>query len=143
MLSSPVVGDDGTIYAGVVQNVRDRNPRGVLVAINSTSHQVKWQYQANGPIECTPVLGDDGVIYFGDNNGTVHALDPGGKSLWTAQLSAPVRSAGTLTHDGLLAFCLDDGSLVALSCSSRQLASQGWPKLLGGRGQSGLVGGPP
>ncbi len=58
-------------------------------------------------------------------------------------MSAAVQSTGILTHDGLLAFCLDDGSPFALTCSSRQLASQGWTKLLRSRVQSRLAGSPP
>lgn len=142
LLSSPVVDGQGTIYAAVSQTPLNREPRGVLVAIHGVTHQFKWQYTAEAPIECSPVLGDDDVVYFGDNAGVVHAVDQRGLRVWTAQFDSPIRSAGAIIAPNRVAFGTDDGSLVVLECSSSQLAPRGWPKLLGTAAQTGCVPGP-
>jgi len=138
-LGSPVVDEDGTIYLGISQTPRNREASGILLAIDPVSHQVKWQYRAEAPIESTPVIGDDGILYFGDNGGTIHAIDGAGKRIWTAEFESPVRSAGTIIAEKLVAFGLDNASFVVLKCSSRRLRPKGWPKLLGARDQTGLA----
>ena len=139
MLSSPVIDEEGTIFVGLSQNPRHQDPRGVLIAVDGDTHQIKWQYQADSAIECTPVIGDDGIIYFGDNAGSIHAVDRLGKNVWKAEFDVAVRSAGTILAGGLVAFGMDDGTLVALRGSSQALCAKGWPKLLGTPGQSGLT----
>ena len=137
LLGSPVVGKDGMIFAGISQNPRNQEGKGILLAIEPNSHRTLWQYQVDAPIESTPVIGDDGLLYFGDNAGVVHAIDVDGRPQWKAEFNAPVRSAGTIIGDGRLAFGLDDGCLVVLQCSSTRVCDEGWPKLLGSIGQSG------
>jgi len=139
LLGSPVVHKDGTIYVGVSQNPRDSDARGILIAVNGATHQIRWQYHADAPIECTSVLGDDGILYFGDNSGTIHAVDLNGTVIWKAEFDAPVRSAGAIIDKELVAFALDNGTLVALTCSSQRISPRGWPKLLGTPTQGGAV----
>jgi outer membrane protein assembly factor BamB len=128
MLGSPVIDAGGHVYVGVSQAQRGQEPHGMLVCVDGNSHQIRWQYTANAAVESTPVAGDDGVIYFGDNAGTIHAVDDGGTARWTARVESAVRSAGTILAPGRLAFGLDDDTLVVLACSSQGLA-KGWPKL--------------
>ena len=85
------------------------------------------------------MIGDDDVIYFGDNSGTIHAVDSHGTAVWTAQVEAAVRSAGTILAPKRLAFGLDDDTLVVLECSSAGLAAEGWPKIARSLGQSGMA----
>jgi outer membrane protein assembly factor BamB len=125
------VDAQGTIYAGIALNPPDEPARGLLVAVNAATHRIKWQYPAEAPVECTPVIGDDGVLYFGDNAGTIHAIDAQGQGMWRAEFGIPIRSAGAIVAPGQVAFGLDDGSLAVLRCSSQQLAQGGWPKLHG------------
>lgn len=139
VLGSPIVDENGSIYLGLAQNPRNQSPRGMLIAVDAGSHQIKWRYDAPAPIESTPVLGDDGTLYFGDNDGTLHAIDTHGRPVWKTTLGAAVRSAGAIPAPGHVAFGLDDGSLVVLSCSSQKLRVGGWPKLLGSADQSGLA----
>lgn len=141
LLGSPVVDPHGHVYLGVSQARRGEEARGLLVSVDGNSHKIRWQYAATGPVESTPVIGEDGVIYFGDNAGTIHAVDNRGSALWTAAVGAAVRSAGTILAAEQLAFGLDDGTLVALRCSSAALAQGGWPKVAGNPAQSGLAGG--
>jgi outer membrane protein assembly factor BamB len=137
MLGSPVLDRYGHIYAGVSQFPRGLEPRGLLVCLDGNSHKTRWEYWAAGAVESTPVIGDDDVIYFGDNTGTIHAVDFHGNGLWTAQVGSPVRSAGTIVGPERLAFGLDNETLVVLRCSSGGLAPGGWPKIGRTLGQSG------
>ena len=86
----------------------------MLVCVDANSHQIRWKHEAAGPVESTPVIGDDDTIYFGDDAGTIHAVDFAGQPRWTAQFEAPIRSAGTILAPGRLAFGLDNGTLVVL-----------------------------
>jgi outer membrane protein assembly factor BamB len=138
MLGSPVIDRQGHLYVGVFQAHRGQEGRGFLVCIDGNSHKVRWRYDAAAPVESTPVIGDDDLVYFGDNSGTIHAVDPQGKAQWTARVEAAVRSAGTILAPGRLAFGLDDDTLVVLRCSSQGLAPEGWPKIGRTLGQSGL-----
>ena len=129
----------GHVHVGVSRSRRGRPGEGMLVSVDGNSHQVRWQYAAAGPVESTPVVGDDDVIYFGDNAGVIHAVDSGGKALWTAEVEAAVRSAGTIIGPERLAFGLDDDTLVVLKCSSKGLAAEGWPKIARTLAQSGMA----
>jgi outer membrane protein assembly factor BamB len=139
LLGSPVIDRHGHVYIGVSQAQRGQDPRGMLVCIDGNSHRIRWQFDTPAPVESTPVIGDDDVLYFGDNSGTIHALDLQGKEQWTAQVESPIRSPGTLLAPNRLAFGLDDDTLVVVECSSRGLAREGWPKIGHTLGQSGVA----
>jgi len=140
LLGSPVLDAQGHVYQGVSLAQRGRPPEGCLICVDGNSHKIRWQYQAADAVESTPVIGEDGIIYFGDNSGTIHALDQRGKPQWTAQVECAVRSALTIIAPGRLACGLDNETLVVLKCSSQSLAAAGWPKFGGSAGQCGLVG---
>lgn len=139
MLASPVVAPGGDIYVGVSLERRGASSWGKLICVDGQSHQERWEYRADGPIESTPVLGDDGVVYFGDNKGFIHGVGADGAMLWKTQVGAAVRSAGTIPQDNRLVFGLDNGTLVALNCSSTSLPEKGWPKYMRSANQSGLA----
>jgi outer membrane protein assembly factor BamB len=142
VLGSPVVDADNRIYVAVNKNPLHHAAHGSLLAISGHSRSPVWRVETDVPIESTPVIGDDGTIYFGDNYGTIHAVDSNGQTVWTAAFDSPVRSGGALLADQQLAFTLDDGTLVVLRCSSHQLNSGPWPKLLGTPQQSGCTANP-
>jgi len=139
VLGSPVIDRRGRIYVGLSIGKRGEKPHGKLLAIDGNSHNTRWEFDAAAPIESTPVIGDDDVIYFGDNAGTVYAIDAEGRESWTATVGSPVRSAGTILAPGHVAFGLDDGTLLVLHCSSDNLAETGWPKIGRTPGQYGTV----
>lgn len=130
LLASPVIDRHGNVYVGVSQFPRGQKGRGFLVSVDGNSHQIRWQYEAAGPMESTPAIGDDDLLYFGDNAGMIHAVDFHGNAVWTAQVEAPVRSAVTILAPERVAFGLDDDTLVVLRCASQGLSPQGWPKHL-------------
>jgi outer membrane protein assembly factor BamB len=139
LLGSPVIDRHGHVYVGVCQAQRSHDPHGMLVCVDGNSHRIRWQFDAAAPVESTPVIGDDDLLYFGDNSGTIYAVDLQGKLQWKAQVEAAVRSAGTVLAPHRLAFGLDDDTLVVLECTSQALAPEGWPKLGRTLGQSGLA----
>jgi outer membrane protein assembly factor BamB len=139
MLGSPVVDASGHVYVGTSQTQRGRTGRGLLVCVDGNSHKIRWEYEAAGPVESTPVIGDDGLIYFGDNDGTIHAVDNLGKGQWTAKVEAPIRSALAMVAPKRLAVGLENETLVVLECSAEGLASGGWPKIRSNPGQCGLA----
>ncbi len=108
------------------------------MAVDSRTQRVMWSYATEHPVESTPVVGGDGIIYFGDNAGTVHAVDAEGKPVWKEDLGVPIRSSGTFVGDQRVVFGLENGLLAALECDSPRPAA-GWPKFLGTLEQSGLV----
>ena len=140
ILGSPVIDRYGHVYVGVCQAERGREGQGWLVCLDGNSHKIRWQYAAAGPVESTPVIGDDDLVYFGDNSGTIHAVDGRGVAQWTAKVEAPVRSAGTIVACERVAFGLDDDTLVALKCTAKALCPAGWPKIGRTLGQCGLIG---
>lgn len=139
LLGSPVIGPDGHILIGVTQAPRGEKPKGTLVCVDGNSHKVRWQYATEDAIESTPVIGDDGIIYFGDNSGTIHAVDFAGQGQWTAKVEAAIRSAASILAPERLAVSLDNDTLVVLKCSAKGLPATGWPKLGRNLGQSGLI----
>lgn len=137
MLGSPVIDRHGNVYVGVSQFPRGRQGRGQLVSVDGNSHQIRWQYEANGPVESTPAIGDDDVVYFGDNASTLHAVDLQGSAVWTAKVEAPARSTTTILAPERVAFGLDNDTLVVLRCSAKGLSPAGWPKYRRTTSQSG------
>jgi outer membrane protein assembly factor BamB len=117
MLGSPLVAADGSIYVGLsVIAGRDR-PSGMFVRVDGVSHRIMWRYCTALPIESTPVRRDDGTLYFGDNEGTIHALDSDGNVRWTERLHVGVRSVGAIVGSDRLLFGLENGQYAALRIS--------------------------
>jgi outer membrane protein assembly factor BamB len=121
MLGSPVLGHDGHVYVGVGQWQRGRRPEGALVCVDGNSHKIRWEHPAAGPVESTPVVAQ-GAVYFGDDSGRIHAVDPSGRSAWTAEFHVPVRSVGAIVGRDRVAFGLDDETLVVLDVSAAPAA---------------------
>lgn len=132
-MGSPVVDAEDRIYVGLNQV-----HHGSLVSIDSRIQRISWSYATESPVESTPAMGGDGMIYFGDNQGTVHAVNAPGKAAWTINLGVPIRSSATFAGDRRLIFGLDNGVLVGLECDSPKPIA-GWPKFLGTAEQSGVV----
>ena len=129
VLGSPVASTEHQLYFGAAMG-QEGHRTGCFVCLDTRTRQIVWRYETDAPIESTPVLGNDGLVYFGDNAGVVHAVDAGGRAVWTEQVPAAIRSAGAILPNGRLMFGLDDGSLIALRCDATGIAV-GWPKHLG------------
>ena len=80
--SSPVIGQDGTIYLPSESN-------GIIYALFPNG-QLKWSYSTNGPLYGSCAIAKDGTIYVagiiaeGESGiGIVYALNPDGTIKWT------------------------------------------------------------
>lgn len=151
--TEPVLGLDGTIYWGTTAGQPSGfdsywssfyaiRPNGKLAWV---FHPAKYE-----TIEGTPAVGADGVIYlpterFGvatehkvqadQYGGTLYALSPEGKVLWSFSATGDIKSSPTLAPDGAIYFvtvgpCDEqkcEGRVYALQTSSPGLANSPWP----------------
>lgn len=100
-ITSPAIGEDGTIYLGT-GDVHEET--GELYAVNPDGTE-KWSYSAGGSIESSPTVGEDGTIYVGSNDGYLYAVDPDGSLKWRSNLSPlfeSVSSPPTIGEDGTI-----------------------------------------
>jgi outer membrane protein assembly factor BamB len=82
--SSPVIGDDGTIYFGTyVQST----PLGRVFALNPDGTK-KWHFDTDGLIESSPSIGPDGTIYIGAKGGQSYGTTPQGWEKWPGHVYA-------------------------------------------------------
>lgn len=134
VISSPVLGPDGTIYLGSV--IEDtRHPEHFITAVNPDG-TVKWRYRTgwrDTQTQSSPALGADGRIYVGAQDGYLYALNPDGTLAWRHAASTPVRQHPVVGSDGTVYVGMA-GVLHAFSPSGSVL----WTAPLG----SDLPGGP-
>jgi outer membrane protein assembly factor BamB len=110
VLSSSVIGSDGTVYIGGY--VEDTGKNGQIYAIRPDG-TLKWTFGANGKVEATPVISRDGTIYFGSfsdapgGGGFIYGLRDNGSGadvLWRVATKGPVLGSMALDQDGYLYF---------------------------------------
>ncbi|UTB32330.1 MAG: PQQ-binding-like beta-propeller repeat protein [Methanobacterium sp. ERen5] len=144
MLSSPVIGADGTIYIGSQDgNLYALYPNGKkkwsfnsgdivgytpTIDSNGISYigssknlyalypngTEKWNYTTENYITSSPAIGSDGTIYFG-NNYKLCALNPDGTLKWNFTTKGIILfSPPTVGSDGTIYVGSEDGHLYAL-----------------------------
>lgn len=107
IISSPAIGQDGTIYAGCLD--------GKVYAFNPDNGTVKWSFKADGYFVLgSPSVDCNGIIYIGDSDGILYALSPEGKELWRWAANNGIESAPVVASDGTLYFTSTDSTLYAL-----------------------------
>ena len=106
VISSPAIGEDGTIYIGS----RDYN----LHAINPDGTE-KWSFETNYQIGSSPVIGDDGTIYVGSYDSNLYAINPDGTEKWSFETGDMIYSSPTIDEDGNIYFGSFDNNLYAVS----------------------------
>ncbi len=106
------VGKDGTVYAATYT---------VLAALNGTTGEIKWRYDANSFIYCAPAIAGDGTIYFQDHAGDFYALDSStGELKWSKRLGtfnpeiASTDSSPAIAADGTVYVGTQDGVIHAI-----------------------------
>ncbi|MEA2746907.1 MAG: hypothetical protein QOI41_1050 [Myxococcales bacterium] len=142
--STPLVADDGTIYAGSdakkltalsaegavlwrleVDGEADSGPvlakDGTIVfAAGSSVYSVRrggdvaWRFTAKGKIFTAPALGDDGLVIVGSQDDRVYAIGPGGALAWSVDLGADVDGSAVIGDDGTITVGTDKDELVRL-----------------------------
>jgi len=106
VVSSPAIGEDGTIYIGS----KDRCLYAVL-----PDGTLKWSHETGGEIVSSPALADDGTIYIGSRDGSLYAVSPQGGFLWSYSTGGPVNSSPAIGADGTVYFGSNDSYLYALN----------------------------
>ena len=135
VISSPVIGPDGTIYLGSV--IEDtRHPAHFITAVRPDG-TVKWRYLTgwrDTQTQSSPALGADSRIYVGAQDGYFHALNPDGTLAWRFAASSPVQQHPVVHPDGTVYVGMD-GLLYAFGPGGNVL----WTATLG---TTSLPGGP-
>ena len=110
------------LYLTVLSRTEGGPGRVLAMSTAQGSHgSVVWSRDLDARTESSPLL-DQGRVFFGDEGGTVYALDADtGKTVWTFQAAGPVKSALAL-HDGKLFFGDYAGKAYAISEKTGKLA---------------------
>jgi len=117
--SSPVIGDDGTLYVTF----------GPSVAAFSSRGELEWQVEPEGQSFCesnTPALGMDGTVYIGSlSKGIVYAFGPGKQEKWSYRAGGgSILSSPAVGSDGVI-YSAAGNALVALRANGALLPR--WP----------------
>jgi len=78
IVSTPALGEDGTIYFTSRQSLYALAPDG----------KMKWRYFPGAELGSSPMVGPDGSIYIVDAGCVMHAVNPDGSKRWVTQISA-------------------------------------------------------
>jgi outer membrane protein assembly factor BamB len=118
--SSPVIGADGTVYAGNFTSV---------YAWNGSTGQQKWRFSPNDSFNAAGVVGANGLLYIGGLGGNVYALNAAtGASKWTYATAGEIVSAPTIGPDGTVYIGSEDAYVYAITGSG----SLNWRQKTGG-----------
>ncbi len=83
--TSPVIGEDTTIYFG--------SDGGYLYAMNPDLLSYKWRYDVpGGNVNSTPAIDESGYIYFTSNDDSLYSLRTNGNRRWAYYLGVGVNS---------------------------------------------------
>jgi len=106
ILSSPVIGADGTIYVGSDDHF--------VYAIDSDG-TLKWKFETGMYVQSTCAIGEDNTIYVGSLDGYVYALDGlNGDLKWRTGLNGLIYSSPVISNDGTIFIGSYDKHLYAL-----------------------------
>jgi outer membrane protein assembly factor BamB len=108
IVSSPVIGPDGTVYLGSV--LRDvRHPEHFITAVRPDG-TVKWRFPTgwwDAQTQSSPALGPDGRVYVGAQDGRFYALNADGTLAWSFAGSSPVQQHPVVAPDGTIYVGID------------------------------------
>lgn len=135
ILSSPVLGPDGTIYLGSVLN-DTKHPELFITAVNPNG-TIKWRFKTgyyDTQVQSSPAVGPDGKVYVGAQDGWFYALNPDGTLAWRFSANGPIDQHPVVAQDGTVYVGID-GSLHAFT-------SAGVLKWTASLGDKAMPGGP-
>ena len=105
-VSSPAIGNDGTIYVGSYDNK--------LYAINPDGTK-KWEFDTADLIESSPVIGNDGTIYICSRDHKLYAVNPDGTKKWEFDVTDWIYSTPAIGSDGTIYVGSFDNKLYAIN----------------------------
>lgn len=112
--SSPVVGPDGTVYVGSLDNS--------IYAFNGVSGAKKWSFATGSGIIGSAAVGGDGTVYIGSTDDNVYALDGRTGALkWQYQTTASIFSSPAIGSDNSVYVYSQDGYLYSLQGANGKL----------------------
>ncbi len=123
----PTIGPAGIIYFGNNYSAYLTTYEYLLHALNPDG-SVKWGFDTDDNILCSPAIGSDGTTYFGCHNGQFYALNPDGRLKWTFTTGDKISSSPAMATDGTIYFGSNNGYFYALSSNIHGLADSSWPK---------------
>jgi outer membrane protein assembly factor BamB len=92
---SPVMGADGTLYAGADD--------GKLYAVDPINGKARWSFSTGAAITGAPAIGANGLIYVGSVDSRLYVISPDGKEMASIQLDGAIdRSSPAIGKDGTL-----------------------------------------
>ena len=109
-MSSPAIGDDGTIYIG-----SQSGKAGRMNALDGDTGRILWQVDLPDSLVTSPALGDNGLLYLGNGDHNVYALDhKSGAVRWKFATGYWVQSSPAVGLDGTVYVGSCDHKLYAL-----------------------------
>lgn len=131
--TSPIIGQDGTIYIGSNSNK--------LFAVNPDGSK-KWEFVTGGNIYASAAAGADGVIYVGSWDRHFYAINPNGTLRWSFESDYDIASSPALASEGVVYVGGHNesggGALFAFRASSGP-AQSSWPMLMRTAQRTGSV----
>jgi outer membrane protein assembly factor BamB len=126
--SSPVIGDDGTIYVGSgSKTIHAIYPNGTR----------KWVFNTNHVVLSSPAIGPDGTIYCGCHDTYLYALYPENGTLkWKYKTGDWIRVSPCIGDDGTIYVISFDCNLHAVNPNGTMI----WKTYLGQAGTSPTIG---
>ena len=142
--STPLVGDDGTVYvgtdakklvaiapdgavrwrlelAGEVDTGATFGKDGTIVVAAGREvvsvrrgGDVAWSFSAKDKVFTAPAIKPDGLVVVGSQDDHVYAIGPGGQLAWAVDLGADVDGAAAIADDGAVYVGTDKGEVVRL-----------------------------
>lgn len=123
--SSPAVGSDGTIYAGIATSVGGANASICAISADGTS---KWQRNLSySSVYATPAVGPDGSVFVvtqTGNYGQLYCLDPDGNTKWRFNPSVHPKHPVAISSAGTIFVASDANNIYAVNSSSAAISWQ-------------------
>ena len=114
VMSSPAIGEDGTLYVGC--GYEWGWPSARVYALDPATGAKKWEFLTPDAVHTVPALGTDGTVYVGCVDGKVYALEGAtGRKRWDFATGGLVLSAPALGADGTVYVGSGDRKLYALA----------------------------
>ncbi|MCB1187300.1 PQQ-binding-like beta-propeller repeat protein [bacterium] len=114
-LSSPSIGQDGTLYLRSLGNRFD-SPAWLYAV--SASGALKWTYELQHEIHGVPAVGPDGTIYISEHYRDLHALRPDGSLKWKFPAWGSAGASPVVSDDGTV-YIVNDFGLHSVSTAGQ------------------------
>lgn len=103
--STPVIGNNGMIFIGSVNNV--------FYALSSTG-MLRWSFTADDDLRTSALVGPDDSIYFSSRAGTIYALDINGNLKWNLETEERIDSSPVMNDSGTIFLTSSAGKIYAI-----------------------------